>query len=280
MDNLYFYLKNCLHKYSMNFNDYLADLNEALKVKYVVRKNKKVKKWKTDKPGWRVEYDENGKPREVRMKAAEKRKRKLGQRKGKIKRNAKMNLIKLKQKKSFIARKNMGIQYNKKVPDINLNRKPYEPVKTPFKKDKLLSPSFTENFKDYINEKNLLLEWPENVIWSDDTKGIDIGWDWCSETTPEDGEWLKQLVTLFKYGTLKTLRDDRNQPANEDGFVSQPYLYFDKAQLEDIADNLMLDWGFLQMANHDLQLIKDEKLMKELKEYVPDRLWTKIINYK
>ena len=265
----------------MNFENYIeTTINEALKKKKVVRKNKVKWKWKTDKPGWRVEYDENGKPREVRMKAAEKRKRKLGQRKGKIKRNAKMNLIKLKQKKSFIARKNMGIQYNKKVPDINLNRKPYEPVKTPFKKDKLLSPSFTENFQDYINEKNLLLEWPENIIWSDDTKGIDIGWDWCSEETPEDGEWLIQLVTLFKYGTLKTLRDDRNQPANEDGFVSQPYLYFDKAQLEDIADNLMLDWGFLQMANHDLQLIKDEKLMKELKEYVPDRLWTKIINYK
>lgn len=265
----------------MNFNDYLADLDEALKVKYVVRKNKKVKKWKTDKPGWRVEYDENGKPREVRMKAAEKRKRRLGQRKGKIKRNAKMNLIKLKQKKSFIARKNMGIGYNKKNPDINYNRKPYEPVKTPFKKkDKLLAPSFTENFQEYINQQNLLLEWPENIIWSDETKGVDIGWDWCSETTPEDGEWLKQLVTLFKFGTLKTLRDDRNQPENEDGFVSQPYLYFDKPQLEDIADNLMLDWGFLQMANHDLKLIKDEKLKKDLEEYVPERLWTKIINYK
>ena len=72
--NIKFYVKFCLHKYSMNFNDYLADLDEALKVKYVVRKNKKVKKWKTDKPGWRVEYDENGKPREVRMKAAEREK--------------------------------------------------------------------------------------------------------------------------------------------------------------------------------------------------------------
>ena len=41
----------------MNFDDYL---NEALKVKYVVRKNKKIKKWKTNRKGYRVEYDANG----------------------------------------------------------------------------------------------------------------------------------------------------------------------------------------------------------------------------
>ena len=41
----------------MNFEDYI---NEALKVKYVVRKNKKTKKYKTDRPGkYRVEYDAN-----------------------------------------------------------------------------------------------------------------------------------------------------------------------------------------------------------------------------
>ena len=41
----------------MNFEDYI---NEALKVKYVVRKNKKIKKYKTDRPGkYRVEYDSN-----------------------------------------------------------------------------------------------------------------------------------------------------------------------------------------------------------------------------
>ena len=40
----------------MNFNDYL---NEALKRKKVVRNNKVKWKYKTDKPGYRVEYDEN-----------------------------------------------------------------------------------------------------------------------------------------------------------------------------------------------------------------------------
>ncbi len=41
----------------MNFEKYL---NEALKVKYVVRDKKRVKKYKTTRPGkYRVEYDEN-----------------------------------------------------------------------------------------------------------------------------------------------------------------------------------------------------------------------------
>ena len=69
-----------------------------------------------------------------------------------------MKLIKLKQKKSFIARKNMGIAYNKKCPDINYNRKPYVPVSNPWqgeKKDKLLSPSFTESFQEHLKEQLL-----------------------------------------------------------------------------------------------------------------------------
>ena len=109
---------------------------------------------------------------------------------------------------------------------------------------------------------------------------IEVAWDWCSEATPEDGEWLAQLVMLFRYGALRTLRQDRNNLGNDDGFITQPYLYFDKPQLEDIADNLMVDSWFLSMANHDLKLIKDEKLKKDLETYVPDRLWNKIVNYK
>lgn len=262
----------------MNFNDYI---DEALKVKYVVRKNKRVKKFKTTRKGYRVEYDENGKPREVRITAKEKRNRKLGQRKGKIKRSAKMNLIKMKQKKSFVARKNMGIAYNKKIPDINDNRKPYVPVKNDFKqeKEKFLAPKFNENFQEYLKEQ-LLCEWPEGIIWSDSTKGIEVGWDWCSETTPEDGEWLSQLVMLFRYGALRTLRQDRNNLGNDDGFITQPYLYFDKPQLEDIEDNLIHDDWFIQMANHDIKLIKNKKLLDDLKKYVPERLYNKIVNYK
>lgn len=266
----------------MKFEDYI---NEAIKYKYVVRKNRRVKKAISTRQGkYRVEKDPvTGKLKEVRITAAEKRHRKIGQMKGKIKRQAKMNLIKKKQKKSFKARKNMGIAYNKKLPDINLNRKPYKPVPNPWQnKDKLLAPNFKESFQGYLDEQlneQLLLEWPENVIWSDSTKGIEIGWDWCSEETPEDGEWLSQLVLLFRYGALKTLRPDRNNIGNDDGFITQPYLYFDKPQLEDIADNLMLDWSFLSVAHNDLKLIKDEKLLKDLETYVPSRLWKKIVEY-
>ena len=98
--------------------------------------------------------------------------------------------------------------------------------------------------------------------------------------TPEDGEWLGQLVMLFRYGALKTLRQDRNNLGNDDGFITQPYLYFDKPQLEDIADNLMCDTWFIQIANHDMKLIKDKKLLDDLKEYVPERLYKKIVGYK
>lgn len=261
----------------MNFEQYI---DEALKVKYVVRKNRKVKKWKTDRPGkYRVEYDENGKPKEVRITAKERRNRKLGQRKGKLKRQAKMDLIKKKQKKSFVARKNMGLAYNKKLPDININRKPYKPVKSPFKNtdDKPLAPKFEgfcDGFQEYLQEK-MLLEWPQGIIWSDATKGIEIGWDFCQEAT-EDGEWLRQLVDLYKYGYMDTIRDDRNQPANEDGFISNPHIEFNDAQLADITDNLCLDWGFIQAAKVDLKEIKDEKLLADLETYVPEKLWKKI----
>ena len=267
----------------MNFEEYV---NEALKVKYVVRNNRKVKKYKTTRPGkYRVEYDENGKPREVRITATERRNRKIGQRKGKIKRAAKMNLIKLRQEKSFRARKNMGMaKYNKKNPDKNIARDGIDPKKKLFvrmknsvQKDKLLSPKFEgycSDFQNYLNEA-LLLEWPEGIIWSDYKNKIDIGWDFCSEAE-EDGEWLRQLVTLYKYRYLKTLRDDRNQPFCKDGFLSQPYFEFNDSQIEDITNNLSLDWGFITQAKNDVKLIKDEKLLADLEKYVPEKLWKKI----
>lgn len=105
------------------------ELDESLKKKFVVRNGKKVAKWKTTKAGkYRVEYDENGKPREVRITAKERINRKKGQKKGKIKRKAKIASIEKKRKRSFIARKNVGLgSYNLKFPDQVQNRKPYIP---------------------------------------------------------------------------------------------------------------------------------------------------------
>ena len=99
------------------------NLSEALKRKFVVRNGKRVAKWKSTRQGkYRVEYDENGRPREVRITAKERLNRKKGQRKGKIKRKAKEDAIERKRKRSFIARKNVGLEYNKKFPDRNVER--------------------------------------------------------------------------------------------------------------------------------------------------------------
>lgn len=100
------------------------ELDEALKRKFVVRDGKRVAKWKTTRPGkYRVEYDSNGVPKEVRITATERRNRKRGQRKGKIKRKAKVANIEKKRKRSFRARRNMGMgHYNKEFPDVVADR--------------------------------------------------------------------------------------------------------------------------------------------------------------
>ena len=59
-------------------------LNEALRVKWVIRKGKRKKKYVTTRKGkYRVEYDANGNPHEKRITATERRKRKIRQRRGK-----------------------------------------------------------------------------------------------------------------------------------------------------------------------------------------------------
>lgn len=107
-----------------------GELDEALKKKFVVRNGKRVAKWKSTRAGkYRVEYDENGKPKEVRITAQERINRRKGQKKGKLKRNAKQANIERKRKRSFIARRNVGLKnYNLKVPDVVVRRPKYVPV--------------------------------------------------------------------------------------------------------------------------------------------------------
>lgn len=122
----------------MNWSEHLemlanaipGELDEALKKKFVVRNGKRVAKWKSTRAGkYRVEYDENGKPKEVRITAQERVNRRKGQKKGKLKRAAKVANIEKKRKRSFIARRNVGLKnYNLKVPDIVVRRPKYIPV--------------------------------------------------------------------------------------------------------------------------------------------------------
>ena len=80
---------------------------ERLVKKIVVRKGKKIKKFKSDKPNFRVVLDPDTKrPKEVRMNSAEVRKRKRGQRLGAIKRKASSAISKIKRK---ISNKKRGL---------------------------------------------------------------------------------------------------------------------------------------------------------------------------
>lgn len=88
-------------------------LDEALKLKYVIRKGKRKKKWKSDKPGFKIQYDKNGMPREKRLTGAEKRHRKLGQRTGKVKRAAIQGKIELRKQLSNRLGSKLGLRKNK-----------------------------------------------------------------------------------------------------------------------------------------------------------------------
>jgi hypothetical protein len=63
-------------------------LDESVRRKRVVRGGRRVVKYKSNKPGYRVKMV-NGRPREVRMKPQERRKRRKGQRRGVRKRRSK-----------------------------------------------------------------------------------------------------------------------------------------------------------------------------------------------
>jgi len=88
-----------------------ADLNERLFKKIVVRGGKKIKKFKSDRPGYRVVLDPStGRPKEVRMKAAEVRKRKKSQKLGAIKRKAKQATARIKRAISKRKRATFGLK--------------------------------------------------------------------------------------------------------------------------------------------------------------------------
>lgn len=113
----------------MNWKDYIEeseqtleesvqDLDEKLVMKPVVRDGKKIKHWVTNKPGYRVQYDKNHQPREVKISAKEKKNRKLAQKKASIKRQSEMKLLQKKRLKSFKIRDRLHLDYDKENPDI------------------------------------------------------------------------------------------------------------------------------------------------------------------
>jgi len=115
----------------LEFTKENQELNESLKRKKMIRDGKVVTKWKTTEPGVkRVEYDEYGNPREVRMTQQEILHRKRGgdssedgargRITGQKKRAAKETARKKSWEQSMKKRKAAGLKhYDKKFPDVN-----------------------------------------------------------------------------------------------------------------------------------------------------------------
>lgn len=239
----------------MNLDEYA--LQEALRVKYVVRNGKRVKKWVTTRKGkYRVEYDENGKPREVRITATERRKRKLGQRRGKLKRLAKMGRIELKRKKSFITRRNIGMQYNKKLPDIVTARGPNGRVSgapTGAPKMDTLHPV----------KESLILEAPHAYLFSDADN--DYCWDFYAETIP-DSSWLEQVIDIYTKRQIITINPEGSNP--NEGELNG----LSDEHIEDITENLMYSLEFINYAA-DAFVNADEDLKERFRNSVPAKLF-------
>lgn len=122
-------------EYLENADEIIEDenlsLDEKIAMKTIIRDRKRVKKWVTNKVGWKIEYDKNHMPREVKISATEAKKRKIAQKKAAAKR--KNPLYQKKRLKSFAVRDKQHIEYNKDMPAINTAREKGEKVKSDVK---------------------------------------------------------------------------------------------------------------------------------------------------
>ena len=133
----------------MNWKDYISEaerineesgmsLDEKLVKKVRERRNDAnvpVKEivWVTDKVNTHVEYDENGNPREVIDTGMYKQKKRQAARKAQRKRNAKIKQSQKLRVKTFKDRAKKGIEYNKKVPQLNRRREEGQDLKSDLK---------------------------------------------------------------------------------------------------------------------------------------------------
>lgn len=133
----------------MNWKDYISEaerineesgmsLDEKLVKKVRERRNDAnvpVKEivWVTDKVNTHVEYDENGNPREVIDTGMYKQKKRQAARKAQRKRNAKMKQSQKLRVQTFKDRAKKGIDYNKKVPQLNRRREEGQTLKSDLK---------------------------------------------------------------------------------------------------------------------------------------------------
>ena len=109
-------------EYIENANEIIEEqdltLDERLVKKEMIRDRKRIKKWVSTKPGWKVEYDKNHMPREVKISATEKKNRRRAQQKAKRKRKAKEKFSQKLRQMSFKKRDSLGLDYDKKNPAL------------------------------------------------------------------------------------------------------------------------------------------------------------------
>lgn len=127
----------------MNWKDYITEaerilgetpegmLEEKMVKKYHVEHGRKKVKWVTDKPGYRIEYDRNHMPREVKIRATERINRRKGAKAGSPKHNKKREQAL--RKKSFLARERIGLDYDKETPELNVRREEGQTLKSDVK---------------------------------------------------------------------------------------------------------------------------------------------------
>lgn len=106
-------------------------LEEKMVKKYHVEHGRKKVKWVTDKPGYRIEYDRNHMPREVKIRATERINRRKGAKAGSPKHNKKREQAL--RKKSFLARERIGLDYDKETPELNVRREEGQTLKSDVK---------------------------------------------------------------------------------------------------------------------------------------------------
>lgn len=106
-------------------------LEEKMVKKYHIEHGQKKVKWVTDKPGYRIEYDRNHMPREVKIRAAERLNRRKGAKIGSLKHNKKREQAL--RKKSFLSRERFGLDYDKETPELNTRREEGQTLKSDVK---------------------------------------------------------------------------------------------------------------------------------------------------
>lgn len=251
-----------------SFQDYINDLNtppeqldEKMWFDYKTRNGKKTKKWHTDRKNFRIQINKKtGQPKEVFISPAERLKRKIGQRKAALKRKSKQRNITAKRLKSFGVRKITGMKYNTKG---HATKRHNRGATDPYHEYKGLYPNMYEQ---------LLLEFPHVEIMPD------VYWDFYEERRHDGGEWLMQLVSLYKdhqmFSLNKGAPDDNNNCP--DAGTKDGYIQLNQNDVEKITYTLCQEPFFLKYAREGYKNLSQED--RELFDlYVDDRLLMKLI---